>query len=78
MPRTPIYREIINDVRAAIESGQLRPGDQLPTIAQLCEQYRASATPVKFALRIMEETGLIETRQGKGSFVVERHPSQSP
>ncbi|XTZ18213.1 winged helix-turn-helix domain-containing protein [Micromonospora echinospora] len=75
MPRTPVYREIINDIRAAIESGQLKPGDRLPTIAQLCEQYQASSTPVKTAMRILEEAGLIETWQGKGMYV-RRQPGE--
>ena len=69
MPRTPIYREIINDIRAGIASGQLKPGDQLPTIAELMKRYESSDTPVKYALRILEESGVIETRQGKGSYV---------
>lgn len=72
MPRTPVYREIITDIRTAIETGQLKPGDRLPTIAQLCEQYQVSPTPVKFALRILEEAGLIETWQGKGMYVQRR------
>lgn len=72
MPRTPAYREIVADIRTSIESGQLRPGDQLPTIAQLAEQYRVSTTPVKFAMRLLEEMGLIETWQGKGMYVRRR------
>ncbi len=75
MPRTPVYREIITDIRTAIETGQLKPGDRLPTIAQLCEQYQASTTPVKYALRILEESGLIETWQGKGMYVRRRTES---
>jgi GntR family transcriptional regulator len=72
MPRPPVYREIISDIRTAIETGQLKPGDRLPTIAQFCEQYRVSPTPVKFAMRVLEEAGLIETWQGKGMYVRQR------
>ncbi|WP_329013311.1 winged helix-turn-helix domain-containing protein [Micromonospora rifamycinica] len=72
MPRTPVYREIINDIRTAIETGQLKPGDRLPTIAALCKQYQASNTPVKTAMRLLEEMGLIETWQGKGMYVRQR------
>lgn len=74
MPRPPAYREIISDIKTAIEQGQIKPGERLPTIAQLCERYRVSDTPVKLALRILEESGLIETRQGKGSYVAEEPP----
>ncbi|SCL42161.1 regulatory protein, gntR family [Micromonospora pallida] len=69
MPRTPAFRQIIADIRTAIETGQLKPGEQLPTIAQLCAQYDVSPTPVKYALRILEESGVIETWQGKGTYV---------
>lgn len=72
MPRTPAYREIISDIRTAIENGQLKPGERLPTIAQLCEQYQVSPTPVKYAMRILEESGLVETWQGKGMYVRQR------
>lgn len=75
MPRTPAYREIISDIRTAIDTGQLKPGDRLPTIAQLCDQYQVSPTPVKYAMRILEEAGLIETWQGKGMFVRRRTES---
>ncbi|MFG1776585.1 winged helix-turn-helix domain-containing protein [Micromonospora sp. NPDC049048] len=69
MPRTPVYREIISNIRTAIETGQLKPGDRLPTIAELCEQYQVSPTPVKYAIRVLEESGLIETWQGRGMYV---------
>jgi DNA-binding GntR family transcriptional regulator len=72
MPRTPVYEQVIADITASIEAGTLKPGDRLPTIVELCEQYRASATPIRYALRILDERGLIETHQGKGSFVAER------
>jgi DNA-binding GntR family transcriptional regulator len=72
MPRTPVYREIISNIRTAIETGQLKPGDRLPTIAELCEQYQVSPTPVKYAIRVLEESGLIETWQGRGMYVRRR------
>ncbi|WP_431895309.1 winged helix-turn-helix domain-containing protein [Micromonospora haikouensis] len=72
MPRPPVYREIIRDIRTAIETGQLKPGERLPTIAQLCERYGASTTPVKYAMRLLEAEGLIETWQGKGMYVRRR------
>lgn len=69
MPRTPVYRKIIQDVRRAIARGDLKPGDRLRTIDQLAADYNCSITPVKYALRIMDEAGIIETRQGIGSYV---------
>ncbi|GGM46036.1 hypothetical protein GCM10011608_33510 [Micromonospora sonchi] len=75
MPRQPVYEQIIADVIASIQSGALQPGDKLPSIAQLCEQYRASPTPIRFALRILDERGWIEVHQGKGSFVADEPPA---
>ena len=74
MPRTPVYEQVIADITASIEAGTLHPGDKLPTIAELCEQYDASATPIRYALRILDERGLIESHQGKGNYVVDRRP----
>ncbi|GIJ09580.1 winged helix-turn-helix domain-containing protein [Micromonospora andamanensis] len=75
MPRQPVYEQIIADVIASIRSGALQPGAKLPSIAQLCEQYQASPTPIRFALRILDERGWIEVHQGKGSFVAAEPPS---
>ncbi|MEV6365665.1 winged helix-turn-helix domain-containing protein [Micromonospora musae] len=74
MPRQPVYEQVIDDVTASIRSGQLKPGDKLSSIAELCAQYDASATPIRYALRILDERGWIETHQGKGSFVTEHPP----
>ncbi|MFI2711433.1 winged helix-turn-helix domain-containing protein [Micromonospora sp. NPDC018662] len=75
MPRQPLYEQVITDVIASIQAGTLQPGDKLPSIAELCEQYRASATPIRLALRILDERGWIITHQGKGSFVAPNPPA---
>ena len=69
--RKSLYQHVVDDITASIHAGTLKPGDKLPSIAQLVEQYGISATMIKFALRILGERGLIETHQGKGSFVAE-------
>lgn len=69
MPRVFYRQRIIEDIRAGISSGQLKPGDKLPTQAQLAAQYGCSETPVKQALAILEALGLVEGHQGKGTFV---------
>lgn len=77
MPRRPVYEQVIEDITAAIRSGQLRPGDKLPSIAELCERYEASATPVRQALLLLDARGWIETHQGRGSFVAATPPRES-
>ncbi|MEU2664314.1 MULTISPECIES: winged helix-turn-helix domain-containing protein [Micromonospora] len=75
MPQAPLYEQIIADVTASIRAGTLQPGDKLPSIAEMREQYQSSAWPVRYALRILEERGWIVTRQGKGSFVATEPPA---
>ena len=58
-------------------AGTLQPGDKLPSIAELGEQYKPVATPIKRALWILDERGWIEVHQGKGSFVAQNRPPDS-
>lgn len=71
----PMYRQIAGDLRRRIESGELGPGSQLPTELELREQYEASRNTIRDALRWLITRGLIETRPGQGTFVLEKiHP----
>lgn len=74
MPRDSYARRIVADIRARIESGELRPGARLPTQRQLREQYGCSENPVKRAVDMLEAAGLIETHQGKGMWVAGAEP----
>jgi GntR family transcriptional regulator len=66
-----MYRQIAEDLRQEIESGQLRPGSQLPTELELRERYDASRNTIRDAIRLLTTRGLIQTRPGQGTFVVE-------
>jgi GntR family transcriptional regulator len=68
----PMYRLIADDLRRKIESGELGPGSQLPTELELREQYEASRNTIRDALRWLITRGLIETRPGQGTFVLEK------
>ena len=72
MPITPGYRRIVDDVVARIESGELQPGDQLPSHAQLMQQYGVGNTAVRNAILLLHAKGYTEGHQGKGVFVKER------
>ncbi len=72
MPRTPDYQRIANEIRTKIKSGELRPGDRLPSISQLQKQYGVSAQPVKSALLVLQTEGLVEGHQGRGVFVIDQ------
>ena len=67
----PMYRQIAEDLREQIESGELRPGQQLRTEIELRDRYGASRNTVRDALKWLITLGLIETRPGQGTFVVE-------
>jgi GntR family transcriptional regulator len=67
----PIYRQIADDLRHQIETGELRPGEQLKTEIELREKYNASRNTIRDAIKLLTTRGLIETRPGQGTFVVE-------
>jgi len=68
----PIYRQIAEDLRQKIESGELARGSQLPTELELREQYEASRNTVRDAVKWLTTRGLVETRPGQGTFVVQK------
>lgn len=68
----PLYREIADDLRRKIDSGELGPGSQLPTEDQLMELHRASRNTVRGAIKELVSLGLVETLHGKGTFVTEQ------
>ena len=72
MPRMPDYQRIAQDIRDKISSGELRPGDRLPSISQLQKQYGVSAQPVKSALLVLQTARLVEGHQGRGVFVIDQ------
>ena len=63
------YRQIADDLREQINAGALRPGDQLPTEPQLATVYGASRSTIRLAVGMLTTNGLVETRQGMGTFV---------
>jgi GntR family transcriptional regulator len=67
-----MYRQIADDLRRKIEAGQLQRGGQLPTEIDLREQYDASRNTVRDAIKWLTTRGLVETRPGQGTFVIER------
>jgi DNA-binding transcriptional regulator YhcF (GntR family) len=67
-PRPP-SQQIANLLRAAIRTGKIRPGEQLPSQPELAERYNVARETVKAALRILRDEYLVVTRQGSGTFV---------
>src|ERR1700743_1515110 len=65
----PMYHRIPDDLGKRIESGELERGSQLPTELELRSEYGASRNTIRDAIKRLTSQGLIETRQGQGTFV---------
>lgn len=65
----PVYRQIMDQVQAAIAAGTLAPADQLPTVRQLAVDLSVNPNTVIRAYREMEIRGILTTQQGSGTFV---------
>jgi GntR family transcriptional regulator len=66
---TPIYAQIERALRAAIASGRLKAGEQLPTVRELAVDLRVNANTVARVYSELERQGVLETRRGVGSFI---------
>ena len=72
---TPIYEQIVMQMKDKIISGQLKPDVMLPSVRTLSKDLRISALTVKKAYDAMEQEGYIVTVHGKGSFVANINPN---
>jgi DNA-binding GntR family transcriptional regulator len=70
------HQEIAGDIRQLIISGTLKPGDQLASVRKMKRQYEVSDGTIQAALRVLREEGLIESVQGRGTFVIK--PAEPP
>ena len=68
----PLYKQIVRALSDSIANGTYRPGDKLPTEAELIEQFGVSRITVRSAIKEMEDAGLVERARGKGTFVLEQ------
>lgn len=66
--------ELVAHLTASIHDGQLRPGDKLPTESDLVGRHEVSRTTVREAISKLQASGLVETRHGIGTFVIEPPP----
>jgi GntR family transcriptional regulator len=67
----PIYVQIVDQVRALLLSGDLKPGDQLPTVRQLASELRVNFNTIARAYRLLDEAGLISTQRGRGTYLLD-------
>lgn len=72
----PFYRQIIDQVKSAIATGHLEPGNRLPTVRQLAVDLSVNPNTVSRAYTELELTGLVETHMGSGTFVGQKKVEQ--
>jgi len=65
----PFYRQIIDQVKSAMATGALQPGERLPTVRQTAVDLSINPNTVSRAYTELELTGLVETQMGSGTFI---------
>ncbi len=73
----PIYVQIIEQIRSMVAAGELKQGDQLPTVRQLATDLRVNFNTVARAYRLLDEAGLISTQQGRGTYIWEQPSAET-
>jgi GntR family transcriptional regulator len=67
----PIYLQVVERIKERLAAGQLKPGDQLPTVRSLALELRVNFNTIARAYRIMDDSGIISTQQGRGTYILE-------
>ena len=66
---TPVYQQLVTQIRMLVASGRLEEGQQLPPVRRLAEQLTINPNTVARAYRELETAGVVVTRRGSGVFV---------
>ncbi len=69
---TPIYRQIVDQVRQAVASGVLRAGDRLPSVREMAVELAVNPNTIAKAYQELERDGVVVTPRGRGSYVADR------
>ena len=66
----PIYVQIVEQIKRQVDSGELKPGDQLPTVRQLATEVRVNFNTIARSYRLLDEAGFISTQHGRGTYIL--------
>jgi GntR family transcriptional regulator len=72
----PLYIQIVEQLQQRVAEGELKPGDQLPTVRALASELRINFNTVARSYRLLDEAGVISTQQGRGTFILEMPPPE--
>ena len=72
----PIYLQVVERIKERLAAGLLKPGDQLPTVRSLAADLRVNFNTIARAYRIMDDSGIISTQQGRGTYILEVPPPE--
>jgi GntR family transcriptional regulator len=72
----PIYLQIVEQVQQQIANGGIKLGDQLPTVRALAAELRINFNTVARSYRLLDESGIISTQQGRGTYILEQPPPE--
>jgi GntR family transcriptional regulator len=76
MGNTALYQHIVDAITRRVEAGVYQPGQRLPPITALAEEFEVSPTTVKAAFLVLRERGVIRGQQGKATYVAEAPPAK--
>ena len=71
----PIYEQIVRAVKKAIATGQLQPGQQMPSVRVVSRELGVNPNTVQKAISRLTDEGVLESHPGQGSYVADRRPS---
>ena len=66
---TPLFAQLVEQIKAAVQAAQLKPGDPLPSIRQLSNDLNLNNKTIAKAYRLLERDGVIVTRGYRGTFI---------
>ena len=72
----PIYAQIVDGIRHLVATGEMKPGEQLPTVRDLAAQLHVHANTVARAYDLLDQAGVISAQQGRGCFVADQPDSE--
>lgn len=73
----PSYVQIVEQIQTFLANGELKPGDQLPTVRQLASELRVNFNTIARAYRMLDDAGLISTQQGRGTYLLDQPSAEA-